>query len=325
MPTLTVRIAFTRRAYVAATYRTRSAQSDQRGTTGAIVGVSDGIGTVDTVTALLHADHPVVVGVLNVTPDSFFDGGRYAEVDAAVAHGVRLFGEGADLVDIGGESTRPGAERIDAATELRRVLPVIRELAALGVPMSIDTTRAAVAAAALEAGVFMVNDVSGGLADPAMARVVAEAGCPWVLMHWRGHSRVMADLAVYTDVVKEVCVELSERVDAAVAAGVAADRLILDPGLGFAKKPEHNWRLSAHLDALVALGYPVLVGASHKSYLGALLAGADGVPRPVSGRGAATIATSVLAVAAGAWGVRVHDVQDTVDALAVWRATEAAR
>jgi len=277
------------------------------------------------VTDLLHADHPVVMGVLNVTPDSFFDGGRYADVEAAVAHGVRLLDEGADLIDIGGESTRPGAERIDPATELGRVLPVIRRLAAAGVPMSIDTTRATVAAAALEAGVVIVNDVSGGLADPDMARVVADAGCPWVLMHWRGHSRRMVELALYTDVVKEVCAELSERVDAALAAGVAADRLILDPGLGFAKKPEHNWRLSAHLDALVALGFPVLVGASHKSYLGSLLAARDGTPRPIGGRGAATIATSVLAVASGAWGVRVHDVRDTVDALAVWRATEAAR
>jgi dihydropteroate synthase len=277
------------------------------------------------VTDLLHADHPVVMGVLNVTPDSFFDGGRYAKVDAAVAHGVRLLGAGADLVDVGGESTRPGAQRIDAATELRRVLPVIRELAGHGVPTSIDTTRATVAEAALDAGAVMVNDVSGGLADPDMARVVAAAGCPWVLMHWRGHSREMAELAVYTDVVKEVCTELSERVDAAVAAGVAPERLVLDPGLGFAKRPEHNWRLSAHLDALVALGHPVLVGASHKSYLGALLAGDDGTPRPVAQRGAATIATSVLAVAAGAWGVRVHDVRDTVDALAVWRATESAR
>jgi dihydropteroate synthase len=283
------------------------------------------VGTVDTVTDLLHADHPVVMGVLNVTPDSFFDGGRYADVEAAVAHGVRLFGEGADVIDVGGESTRPGAERIDAGKELGRVLPVIERLAALGVPMSIDTTRAEVAAAALEAGVLLVNDVSGGLADPDMARVVAQAGCPWVLMHWRGHSRRMAELATYTDVVEDVCAELSDRVDAALAAGVAADRLILDPGLGFAKKPEHNWRLSAHLDALVRLGFPVLVGASHKSYLGALLAEPDGTPRPIGGRGAATIATSVLAAAAGAWGVRVHDVRDTVDALAVWQATVAHR
>jgi dihydropteroate synthase len=200
---------------------------------------------------------------------------------------------------------------------------VIRELAAAGVPMSIDTTRATVAAAALEAGVALVNDVSGGLADPDMARVVADAGCPWILMHWRGHSRRMADLAVYADVVKEVCAELSERVDAALAAGVAADRLILDPGLGFAKTAEHNWQLSAHLDAVIALGFPVLFGSSRKSYLGKLLAGPDGAPRSPGGRGAASVATALLAVAAGVWGVRVHDVRDTVDAIKVWQATRA--
>ena len=274
-------------------------------------------------TDLLRADHPVVLGVLNVTPDSFSDGGRYTDRDAAVAHAVRMLAEGADLVDVGGESTRPGAARVDVAAEFARVVPVIRELAAAGVPVSIDTTRATVAAAALEAGASVVNDVSGGLADPDMARVVADAGCPWILMHWRGHSRGMVDLAVYADVVKEVCAELAERVDAAVAAGVRADRLVLDPGLGFAKTAEHNWRLSAHLDALRALGHPVLVGASRKSYLGRLLAGPDGTPRPVDERSAATIATSVLAVAAGAWGVRVHDVRDTVDAIRVWQAVEA--
>ncbi len=282
------------------------------------------MGNVFTVTDLLASDHPVVVGVLNVTPDSFSDGGRYTDLGSAVAHAVRLMAEGADLVDLGGESTRPGAERIDTATELHRVLPVIRELVAAGVPMSIDTTRAAVAAAALEAGVQVVNDVSGGLADPDMARVVADAGCPWVLMHWRGHSREMGDLAVYGDVVKEVSVELAERVDAAVSAGVSDQRLILDPGLGFAKTAEHNWRLSAHLDAVLALGLPVIVGTSRKSYLGKLLAGPDG-PRPVTGRGAASIASALLAVAAGAWGVRVHDVRDTVDAIRVWQAIEAHR
>jgi len=265
------------------------------------------------------------MGVLNVTPDSFSDGGRYADLDAAVAHALQMIEEGADLIDVGGESTRPGADRIDADTECARVLPVIRELAAAGVPMSIDTSRARVAAAAIEAGVAMVNDVSGGLADPDMAGVVAGAGCPWILMHWRGHSRRMADLAVYDDVVKEVCAELSERVDAAVAGGVSPDRLILDPGLGFAKKAEHTWRLTAHLGDLIALGHPVLVGASRKSHLGLLLAGAEGQPRPTAEREAATIATTVLAVAAGAWGVRVHEVRGNVDAIKVWRAIEAHR
>lgn len=238
---------------------------------------------------------------------------------------MRLRGEGADIIDIGGESTRPGAERVDGPTEIARVLPVIKELAAAGVPLSIDTTRAEVAAAALAAGAVVVNDVSGGLADPGMAAVIAAAGCPWVLMHWRGHSRRMLDLATYTDVVAEVRDELLRRVDDAVAAGVDPARLILDPGLGFAKHAEHNWALSAHLGELVALGRPVLFAASRKTYLGRLLAGPDGEPRGVDGREAATIATSVLAVAAGAWGVRVHDVRATVDALAVWRATGSPR
>ena len=265
------------------------------------------------------------MGVLNVTPDSFSDGGRYAGLGAAVAHGVFMREQGADLIDVGGESTRPGAERIDADTEIDRVVPVIRELAAAGVPMSIDTTRASVAAAALSAGVAVVNDVSGGLADPTMAKVVAEAGCPWVLMHWRGHSRDMRRLAVYRDVVAEVRDELAARVEEALASGVGRDKIIIDPGLGFAKKAEHDWLLSAHLDQFVALGFPVLFGASRKSYLGRLLAAPDGTPRPVDQREAATLATTVLAVSAGAWGVRVHDVRSTVDAIAVWEATCRAR
>jgi dihydropteroate synthase len=267
----------------------------------------------------------IVMGVLNVTPDSFSDGGRYADLDAAVAHGSALRADGADLVDVGGESTRPGAERVDAATEAARVVPVIQALAAAGVPVSIDTTRAAVAAAALEAGATVVNDVSGGLADPAMAKVVAAAGCPWVLMHWRGHSRNMQQLAVYRDVVAEVRAELAERVEEALAAGVAPEQLIVDPGLGFAKTAEHNWLLSAHLDEIISLGYPVLFAASRKSYLGKLLADERGDPRPVDQREAATLATTVLAVAAGVWGVRVHEVRANVDAIRVWEATCRAR
>jgi dihydropteroate synthase len=274
---------------------------------------------------LLHQDHPVVMGVLNVTPDSFSDGGRYTDLTAAVEHGIAMQRDGADLVDVGGESTRPGAERVDAPTETERVVPVIAALASAGVPLSIDTTRAAVAAAALEAGAVIVNDVSGGLADPGMAAVVKAAGCPWILMHWRGHSRTMRELAKYDDVVAEVRAELLDRVAAAVAAGVDPELLILDPGIGFAKTAEHNWALSAHLHELVALGHPVLFGASRKSYLGRLLAGPDGDLRPVGDREAATIATSVLAVADGAWGVRVHDVRATADALAVWRATGSPR
>ena len=269
--------------------------------------------------------HPIVIGVLNVTPDSFSDGGRYTRLDDALAHSRRMHAQGAALVDVGGESTRPGAERIDAAIECARVLPVIRQLTADGVPTSIDTTRASVAEAALEAGAALVNDISGGLADPDMARVVADAGVPWILMHWRGHSKDMARLATYRDVVAEVCAELSTRVDAALAAGVAANRLVVDPGLGFAKTAEHNWQLSAHLDAVLALGSPVLFASSRKSYLGRLLAGPDGTPRPVDQRDAATLATSVLAILAGVWGIRVHDVLATMDAIRVCEEMAAHR
>lgn len=275
--------------------------------------------------AAIRRDHPVVMGIVNVTPDSFSDGGRYTDVAAAVEHGMALHRAGADIVDIGGESTRPGAERVDGATEIARVVPVIEALAAAGVPMSIDTTRAAVAAAALEAGATVINDVSGGLADPAMAGVARDAGCPWILMHWRGHSRDMNRLAVYQDVVAEVRAELLDRVDAAVRAGVDPRQIILDPGLGFAKNGEHNWALTRHLDVLIDLGYPVLFAASRKTYLGRLLADDEGNPRPVGEREAATLATSLLAVAAGAWGVRVHDVRATADALAVWRASGSPR
>lgn len=274
---------------------------------------------------ILRQDHPVVMGVLNVTPDSFSDGGRYADVDAAVEHGLQLRRAGADIVDVGGESTRPGADRVDAATETARVVPVIQGLAAAGVPMSIDTTRAAVAEAALAAGAAVINDVSGGLADPAMAGVAAAAGCPWILMHWRGHSRTMNQLATYHDVVTEVRDELRERVDAAIGAGVAPERIIIDPGLGFAKTAEHNWALTRRLDVLLGLGHRVLFGASRKTYLGRLLAAPDGTPRPSDDREDATLATSVLAFAAGVWGVRVHEVRATVDARAVWKASGSPR
>jgi dihydropteroate synthase len=274
---------------------------------------------------LLGADHPVVMGVLNVTPDSFSDGGRFIEPDAALAAGLGEMEAGADLVDVGGESTRPGAARVDVATELGRVLPVIVDLVRARVPVSIDTTRAEVAERAIAAGAILVNDVSGGLADRDMAAVVAAAGCPWVLTHWRGHSREMQSLASYQDVVKEVREELRDRVDRAVSAGVDPARLIVDPGLGFAKTAEHNWRLLAHLDELVELGLPVLVGASRKSFLGRLLPDKQGRPRPPDGRDGATVATTVLAIQAGAWGVRVHDVRPSVDAIRVLAATRAAR
>ncbi|HST65527.1 MAG TPA: dihydropteroate synthase, partial [Mycobacteriales bacterium] len=236
-------------------------------------------------TGLPRPDRCVVMGVLNVTPDSFSDGGRYADLDAAVAHGLALSGAGADIVDVGGESTRPGAERVDAEEEIRRVVPPIRTLAAAGVTVSVDTTRAAVAEAALDAGAHLVNDVSGGLADPGMAKVVAAAGVPWVLMHWRGHSRDMQALARYGDVVADVRRELGRQVDGALAAGVDEANIVLDPGLGFAKTAEHNWTLLARLDELAALGFPVLVGASRKAFLGRLLAGPDGTPAPVEAPG----------------------------------------
>jgi dihydropteroate synthase len=265
----------------------------------------------------------VVIGIINVTPDSFSDGGRYLDRDDAVAHGLALRAQGADLVDVGGESTRPGARRVDAATEIARVVPVLRALAASGVPCSVDTTRAAVAEAALEAGAVIVNDVSGGLADPAMAPTMARCRVPWILMHWRGHSEKMDELASYQDVVAEVRAELVARVDAAVLAGVDPAALLLDPGLGFAKKAAHNWALLRHLDALTELGFPVLVGASRKRFLGTLLADRDGVPRRCDGRDTATAVVSALAAVAGAWGVRVHDAAASRDAVAVaaaWRA-----
>jgi dihydropteroate synthase len=264
----------------------------------------------------------VVMGVLNVTPDSFSDGGRYVDLSDAISHAHALWERGADIIDIGGESTRPGAERVDADTEIARVLPAVRELAADGLVLSVDTTRAAVAAAALEAGARVVNDVSGGLADPSMAKVVADSGAPWVLMHWRGHSKNMNALAEYGDVVAEVRDELAARVDAALAAGVAEAAIVLDPGLGFAKRAEHDWALLHGLDTLLELGFPVLVGASRKRFLGSLLPQADGRPRPPAGRETATAAVSALAAAAGAWGVRVHEVGASLDAVTVaaaWR------
>jgi len=272
-----------------------------------------------------RVDRLCVVGVLNVTPDSFSDGGRYASLDAAVEHALQMRAEGADLIDVGGESTRPGAVRVEAAEELRRVRPVIELLAAAGVPLSVDTYRASVAEAALEAGAQVVNDVSGGLADPDMAAVVRAAGCPWILMHWRGHSDRMADLAHYDDVVADVRAELAARVDAALAAGVSADRLVIDPGLGFAKTAAHNWALLHALPSFVADGLPVLVAASRKSFLGALLADAAGTPRPVDEREDATTALTAAVALAGAWGVRVHQVRPSVDAALAAAAVRAGR
>ena len=262
------------------------------------------------------------MGVLNVTPDSFSDGGRWLDRDQAVAHGISMRDAGADLVDVGGESTRPGAGRVDPEVEVKRVLPVVRELVAEGVTVSIDTTRRAVAEAAVEAGAAVVNDVSGGLADPTMGAFVASADVPWILMHWRGHSDRMNELARYTDVVLDVRAELGARVDAAVAAGVAPSRLVVDPGLGFAKTAAHNWALLRRLDVLLELGLPVLVGASRKRFLGELLAGPDGSMRATASRDVATAAVTALAARCGAWGVRVHDVESSLDAVRVAAAWE---
>ncbi len=258
-----------------------------------------------------------VMGVINVTPDSFSDGGSFADTDSAVQHGRQLLAAGADLLDVGGESTRPGAERVSAAEEQARVVPVVAALAAAGAVVSIDTMRAGTAEVALRAGAAIVNDVSGGRADPELPRLVADAGVPYVVMHWRSHSADMQQHAVYSDVVSEVRAELEERLAAVVAAGVAADQVVLDPGLGFAKNAEHNWRILAGLPHLLSLGRPVLVGASRKSFLGALLAGTDGRPRPVGDRDDATAAVSALAALAGAWAVRVHDVRASADAVRV--------
>jgi dihydropteroate synthase len=248
-----------------------------------------------------------VLGILNVTPDSFSDGGRFLDLDAAVARGRWLIDHGADMVDVGGESTRPGASRVDEAEELRRVVPTVAELSAAGIAVSIDTMRARVAAAAIEAGAVLVNDVSGGLADPEMLRMVGSAQVPCVLMHWRAHSASMQEFTTYTDVVEDVCTALSRRVDAALTAGVSLDRLILDPGLGFAKDSVHNWELLAHLPRLCSLGLPVLVGASRKRFLADALTypGAD-LSHP-SGRDDASSAVAALAASQGVWGVRVHD------------------
>jgi dihydropteroate synthase len=273
------------------------------------------------------------MGVVNVTPDSFSDGGQWYGAAAAIQHGLDMVAQGADIVDVGGESTRPGAQRVSAEEELRRVKPVITELVKAGVRVSVDTMRAAVAEFALEAGVSLVNDVSGGLADPYMPRLVAKAAVPYVVMHWRGHSHDMYSRAVFQDVVREVHDELTQRVDAAVAEGVDPSLIVLDLGLGFSKLPDwqgpnaHNWDLLARMGEVARIGgrdFPVLVGASRKGFLGRLLAGPDGTPRPAEGNDDATVAVTALAAAAGAWCVRVHQVPANVDAVRVAAAWCAA-
>ena len=269
-------------------------------------------------------DRCAVMGVVNVTPDSFSDGGQWFDPELAVKHGLDLVAQGADLVDVGGESTRPGAARVDAAEELRRVVPVVRELAAAGVLVSVDTMRATVAEQALAAGARMVNDVSGGQADPDMVRVVAAAQAPFVVMHWRGQSIDMNNRAVYGDVLAEVVAELRTSLDRAVAVGVDPERIVVDPGLGFAKDAGHDLTLLAHLADLRALGRPLLVAASRKRFLGRILAGGTGAPPPARERDAATAAVTAIAAREGAWAVRVHEVHASADAVRVARAIETA-
>ena len=258
---------------------------------------------------------PLVMGVVNVTPDSFSDGGAWFTPEAAVAHGRELVAQGADLLDVGGESTRPGAERPSTGEERLRVLPVVEALSTLA-PVSVDTMRADVAAAALDAGAVLVNDVSGGLADPEMVPLVAQRAVPFVAMHWRGHSRDMQQRAQYDDVVTDVVRELAERVEALVAAGVQPDAVLLDPGFGFAKNAQHNWQLLRRLDEVVALGHRVVVGTSRKTFLGSVGRTAT-TARPPLERDVATAVTTVHAAQHGVWCVRVHDVVATVDALDV--------
>ncbi|MGK5497148.1 dihydropteroate synthase [Streptomyces sp. URMC 125] len=271
-------------------------------------------------------DRCAVMGVVNVTPDSFSDGGRWFDTDAAVKRGLDLVAQGADLVDVGGESTRPGATRVDEAEELRRVIPVVRGLAEEGVVVSVDTMRASVAEQAVAAGARMVNDVSGGRADPRMVPVVAGAEVPFVVMHWRGQSVDMNDRAVYGDTVTEVVAELRGSLERATAGGIVPERIVVDPGLGFAKMAEHDLALVDATTRLAReLGRPVLVAASRKRFLGRVLAGGDGTVPPARERDAATAAVSALAAREGAWAVRVHEVRASADAVRVARALEEDR
>ena len=269
------------------------------------------------VDGLPHPGRTLVVGVVNVTPDSFSDGGEWLDPDDAIVHGLELLAEGADLVDVGGESTRPGAVRPTQEVELARVIPVVRALSAAGGIVSVDTMRPEVAEQAVAAGARAINDVSGGLADPRMLATVARLEVPYVCMHWRGHSADMQSRAVYADLAAEVTAELREQIQAALAAGIRRDRLILDPGFGFAKTGEHNWELLNHLDDLDALGYPILYGLSRKTFLGTLLATPDGKPRPARERDDASLALTTLLAQRRVWAVRVHRVRSTCDAIAV--------
>ena len=242
----------------------------------------------------------LVMGILNVTPDSFADGGKHNDFEAAVTRGLEMIAEGVDIIDIGGESTRPGADRVTEEEEIARTIPVINELSKYQVKISIDTMRASTAKAAINAGAAIINDVSGGLADPLMLTTAAELKVPYIAMHWRGHSKDMNSKAVYSDVVKDVMSELQERIDAALAAGISKSNLIIDPGLGFAKDTHHNWAIIDAIDQFVAIGYPVLVGGSRKRFLGG-----DSPDQ----RERATIDLTQRLANTGVWAVRVHSVK----------------
>ena len=265
---------------------------------------------------LRKLNRTLVMGVLNVTPDSFSDGGRFNDPTIATNHALKMIQDGADIIDIGGESTRPGSERISIQVELDRVLPVISALAGSGAAISIDTMRAEVARAAVDAGACLVNDVSGGKSDPEMLGYVATLNTPYILMHWRGPSNIMNTLTDYDDVVADVISEISQQVEVAVAAGIARERIAIDPGIGFAKTVDQNWPILKHLDVLEGLGLPILMGASRKKFLGELLA-KDGVARDSDERESATTAISTLMAVRGLWAVRVHDVKSSSDAIAV--------
>ena len=254
----------------------------------------------------------LVMGILNVTPDSFADGGRYSTTDLALKRAEEMMSEGVEIIDVGGESTKPGADRITQAEEVARVIPVIKELAKKDTPISIDTTRASVAEQAIKLGVSYVNDVSGGLADPEMYKLIAKhPKVQYIIMHWRAHSKTMQDHAMYKDVVKEVKEELEARIEDAIKAGVNPDQIIVDPGLGFAKLPEHNWELLRNIDRIALLGYPILIGASRKRFLGEL----TGSSNP-DDREAASIAVTAMVAKQGVWGVRTHSVKPHRDAIA---------
>lgn len=246
----------------------------------------------------------LVMGILNVTPDSFADGGKHFTFEHAVQRGLQMIEEGVDIIDVGGESTRPGAERVSEEEELRRVVPVIKALAGKGAEISVDTMRASTARIAVEAGATIVNDVSGGAADPAMFETVAALGCKYTLMHWRGHSKDMNSLAQYGDVVEDVISEVTIQLDKAIAAGIKRENIILDPGLGFAKDADHNWEILNRLDEFVALGYPVLIGHSRKRFIGG---------ETPDDREAGTLEISKSLVGKGIWAVRVHSVAPHVE------------